>query len=327
MTRHLGPFYEEADFLKTKLDFFLNGHVGPPREIGIELNNTCNLQCPLCETGRREGPPPARVNLAEFQTLLSKIPKPQKMRFYTWGEPFLNADTLKIIRYASERGITTIIHSHFSLKRDGAFFEELALSGLDHLYLSIDGATQEVYEKFRKGGRLDLVLNNIRELVNAKKRLNRATPRIVYKMLVSKKNEHEVDRAEKLASDLGVEFLTNSLHLEGKDELQTAKNEEEWAPSQAKNQWKSEHTTCPHLFGRATISPDGKVFPCPHVSQKDEAPWGDLKAEDFDSIWNGDKYRTARRLFVPHKEKGENEPKLPCHNCKIYPPRGKRRDA
>ncbi len=42
-------------------------------------------------------------------------------------------------------------------------------SGLDHLVCSLDGATQETYEKYRVGGDLGAALDRAREIVGLKK--------------------------------------------------------------------------------------------------------------------------------------------------------------
>ena len=75
---------------------------------------------------------------------------------HNWGEPFLNPDILPMVRYARKNRIGTTISSNLNLVNRGEeFLEEVVESGLDHLTVSIDGTTQDVYEAYRKGGRLE----------------------------------------------------------------------------------------------------------------------------------------------------------------------------
>ena len=85
--------------------------------------------------------------------------------------------------------------------------EKLVLSGLFFLTLSIDGASKETYRIYRRGGDFDLVLENIKQMVNAKKKLNSYTPILEWQFLVFQHNNHERKDAEILARNVGVNSL------------------------------------------------------------------------------------------------------------------------
>ncbi len=73
--------------------------------------------------------------------------------------------------------------------------------------ISIDGATQGVYEKFRKKGDLETVFKNVRNLIQTKKLLGKRTPMVSWQYLAFEHNEHEIDDAIKLAQEFGVDQL------------------------------------------------------------------------------------------------------------------------
>jgi hypothetical protein len=73
------------------------------------------------------------------------------------------------------------------------------------MYLSIDGATQPVYEQFRRNGNIDLVYQNIGKLVDAKRRLGRRTPILRWQYLAFQHNEHEIPMAIERARQLGLD--------------------------------------------------------------------------------------------------------------------------
>src|SRR5690606_21757708 len=118
-----------------------------------------------------------------------------------------------IIKESVSRNIYTITHTNFSLKQKPEFFEKLVLSGLHQLVISADGASQETYEKYRVKGNFNWVVENIKHTVSAKKKLKKRDPKIVWKFIVNRYNEHEISYAKKLARKLGVEIVFEKMGL------------------------------------------------------------------------------------------------------------------
>ena len=75
------------------------------------------------------------------------------------------------------------------------------------IIISLDGTSQESYEKYRVGGNYNKVIDGIRNLKKAKLKLNSKYPRIVIQFLVFKHNEHEIPNIRSLAKDLKVDKL------------------------------------------------------------------------------------------------------------------------
>jgi pyruvate-formate lyase-activating enzyme len=57
-------------------------------------------------------------------------------------------------------------------------------SGLDRLIISLDGTTQDVYQQYRVGGKLEKVLEGTRNVVRWRRELKSSTPRIIFQFLV-----------------------------------------------------------------------------------------------------------------------------------------------
>ena len=74
--------------------------------------------------------------------------------FYFQGEPYLNPDFLKMVKYASDKNIYTATSTNAHYLNDEAA-KKTVESGLDRLIISIDGTTQEVYQQYRVGGNLE----------------------------------------------------------------------------------------------------------------------------------------------------------------------------
>lgn len=201
-----------------------------PTYLTIDPFSACNLKCPLCATGNgtntlKKGLLPLdmfRHIVDEMGTYLYSID------LFNWGEPLLNKDIYEMINYAHQRHILTTVSSNFHFLNEESA-EKMVTSGLDYLILSIDGATQETYEKYRVGGDLDVVLNNVRTLIETRKRLGKKTPYIFWQFLVFRHNEHEVEQARELAISMGVdEFKIEKAFLL----VSTREDGEKWIPRQ-----------------------------------------------------------------------------------------------
>ena len=88
--------------------------------------------------------------------------------FYFQGEPYLNPAFLDMVAYARKKGLytATSTNAHYLTEANA---KKTVESGLDRLIISIDGTTQEVYEQYRVGGKLDKVIECARQIVKWKK--------------------------------------------------------------------------------------------------------------------------------------------------------------
>jgi len=177
---------------------------GFPPILMIEPTNICNLQCPLCPSGvdqltRKRG----YMTLEAFQKIIDEVAKHTFMLIlWNQGEPFLNPDFLKMLAYANAKGLYLMVSTNANAMPPP---EELIKTGIDLLIVSLDGATQETYNKYRRNGSLEAVTNNVKELVQCKK--TSPAPTIVWQFLVMKHNEHEISQIKQLAKDIAVDML------------------------------------------------------------------------------------------------------------------------
>ena len=173
--------------------------------IVIETTNVCNLKCPLCSTNNGMTRKKGMMKFEQFKTIIDDIKGIEKfISLYYMGEPFLNPDIMKMIKYASDNKIKMNLSSNMTIPIDA---EELVKSGLTYLVMSIDGVTKEVYEKYRVNGNLNTILNNVRDVVNAKKRLNSLYPVLRWQFVVMKHNKCELDKARALAEEMGADIF------------------------------------------------------------------------------------------------------------------------
>jgi MoaA/NifB/PqqE/SkfB family radical SAM enzyme len=180
-----------------------------PFGLVVDPSNMCRLACPGCVHSARSEALQLfdwhKGTLTEdrFSALLRACaPWAVGIYFCDYGEPLLNLNTPKLIRQAKQYLLSTALSTSLSVRRFDA--EAYVESGLDFMVLSIDGATQPVYERFRRNGNLELVLENVRRLVSAKRKLGKRTPVLSWNFLAFEHNVHEIPEARRMARRLGV---------------------------------------------------------------------------------------------------------------------------
>jgi len=183
-----------------------------PFGLVIDPSNVCQLACPGCvhsdhsELHQIFDWPKGTLSETRLSALLKRFGSYAiGVLFYNYGEPLLNLNTPRLIRMAKACLMETSISTTLSVRRFDA--EAYVESGLDVVNLSIDGATQPVYERFRRNGDLELVLGNLRKLVDAKRRLRKRYPVLAWNFLTFEHNVHEIPLAARLARKLGVDLF------------------------------------------------------------------------------------------------------------------------
>ena len=290
---------------------------GMPFTISFEPTTACNLRCPECPSGLRAFTRPTG-NLREnfFQETIDELHKDLLyLIFYFQGEPYINPNFLDMVKYAHDRGIYTITstNAHF-LNDENA--RKTVESGLDRMIISVDGTTQEVYEQYRKAGKLDNVLAGARNMVKWKKKLNSKTPHLIFQFLVVKPNEHQIPEVYRLAEEIGVDEVKlktaqvydyeNGNPLIPTIEKYARYAEKEDGTWQVKNELLNH---CWKLWHSCVITWDGMVVPC--CFDKDATHrLGDLKQTSFKTLWQGAEYQKFRRQLLQGRDKIDI-----CTNC------------
>jgi radical SAM protein with 4Fe4S-binding SPASM domain len=291
---------------------------GKPFSVSIEPTTSCNLRCPECPSGLRSfSRPTGMLENGLFSKLLDELsPELTYLTFYFQGEPFLNPKFLQMVSVAAKRKIytSTSTNAHY-LKDDTA--RETIESGLHRIIISIDGTTSETYESYRIGGQLDKVLEGTRNLVKWKKKLQSATPHIVFQFLVVKQNEHQIPEVYRLAEELGVDEVKlktaqiynfeNGSELIPEQEKYSRYKKNQWGKFEIKNQLLNQ---CWQMWNSCVITWDGKVVPC--CFDKDAAhSLGEAgKNQHFENIWFGPGYYAFRSSILQSRKQIDI-----CRNC------------
>ena len=292
-------------------------HRGNPLKIGIEPTTFCNLRCPECPSGLRSFTrPTGMMNLDLYKELMDQLaPDLVYLLLYFQGEPYLHPQFHEMATYAKQKGIfsASSTNGHYLNEKNARATVE---SGLSELIISVDGTTQESYENYRIGGKLETVIQGIRNLVHCRKELNSLSPHIVLQFLVVRQNEHQIPEILALGKSLGVDSVVlksaqiydfqqghplipeqsqYSRYYLGEDGTYHIKNKLE-------NQ-------CWKLWQGAEVTWDGKVLPC--CFDKDaQHIMGQFPETDFAEIWRSQPYHRFRNTLLHSRQKIEM-----CQNC------------
>lgn len=281
-----------------------------PYRAAVDVVNTCNLKCTLCPTGqRRFGRDVQLTPIDHLDRLLEEFGDYLYMvDFFNWGEPLLNPKIGEFVSRVHQRNIFTRISSNLSLPKKRQL-DAICDAGLDFMLLSIDGATQDVYQQYRKGGNLELVLENAAYIVDYKRRHRLKTPTLEWRFLCFDFNRHEVEAARKLAKKIGIDLFTiENAFIPG--EVAERRDESEYS-------WALNQKTCAMLYKFVLLHPDGGLAPCcTMIDKRDD--FGDMKAGSLRETWTNERYTQARMMFDP-KQVGKLPPDLdhPCFYCPV----------
>ncbi len=254
-----------------------------------------------------------------------------------WGDPLIVPDIYEMIRHAHDRGIWTYISSNlhaFKLKTkpgQKSQAELLVESGLDTLTCSLHGASQETYEIYQPGKHLDESVEKIRHIIETRDRMGSKSPMVQLNFVVTRHNEHERELFQQLANDLGCKavFSTASMNARFQDQDQNLQtlgladdllkkkvktHLQNWLPKDPefvlepykKMRHSGEVTDgdyngkkqfdCSWPWRQSVINWDGQVVACCGSFDPGE-DMGDVFEHGFAKVWNGQRYRLARRSF------------------------------
>ena len=290
---------------------------GYPIALSFEPTTSCNLRCPECPSGLRSFTRP--IGMLESDFFRKVIDETDSylwyLIFYFQGEPYLHPEFTELVKYASSKRIYTATSTNAHYLTD-ANARKTVESGLDRLIISIDGTTQDVYQQYRIGGKLEKVLEGTKNIVKWKRELKSKTPHIIFQFLVVKPNEHQMQEVEKLAEELGVDevaFKTaqvyeyeNGNDLIPDNEHYSRYRKKSDGTYEIKNQLLNQ---CWKMWHSCVITWDGSVVPC--CFDKDAShPMGNLQENTFKEVWNSTNYRNFRGKLIQSRSQIDI-----CKNC------------
>jgi radical SAM protein with 4Fe4S-binding SPASM domain len=279
-----------------------------------------------------------------------------KVYLADWGEPFLNPDVFRMIKYAEEQGIMTSASTNLHFFKNADDFRKLIDSGLSELTISLHGASQKTYETYQPGKSFSETIKKIKLINELKRQMGSSKPVISLAFAVTKKNQHEVRLFNSLAKNLGCnsEIYPASINIRFymQNVAKLTALIDQWAPNvMLLEKWSTRarrgkpdvirfYKTLMELrkmTGKITLKllEDSKItakYTCFEPWQSMVVNWdgtvslccidfykysmGNVHKDNIINIWNNDKYKKVRKFL--RKEINVGDIDFPCKYCIKY---------
>jgi len=314
-----------------------------PRYVEIETTTVCNRRCIICEHTYWKDQEERHVSFEEFKTLYNNFGKLRWLHLTGEGASFLNPDYPKMLRYAKERDLSVFLVDNFDALNEN-IMRDLIDMGIDGVYISVDGATKETYEKIRVGCNFDRVVRNIKRFIELKKESRRPVPEISFRYVITTLNVHEMPDfidwvagladAKTLGDGSRLDFVGN-LEFKEVEHLSIKKIPQGILDAcvEKARRVKNVNVFFSHIepaknppinnciaWLEPYIMMGGYVLPCCSVLMSNkrtflrEHSFGNLYEKKFDEIWNSPRYKKFRDSVTNPCAK---VPAL-CYGCRGY---------
>lgn len=299
-----------ANFLHATGNRLLQKPVVPskPYLINSEPTNRCFLKCPFCPTGKTNSRKNGYADPLLYEKIYREIAAcTYLITFHGWGEPLLHKELPSIIERAHKNKICTVLTTN-GLLLDRETANQLISCKLDVLYVSIDGASEETYRKYRVGGSFGKVIQNLKNMVAIRKERKSKTPFIEWQFIVFKHNEHEMSKAKKLAKELGVDHIVFLPAYTENADFEPSLPEFR-LPDQSPLAKRSD---CRHLWSTLSFHWNGTVVPCCY-DYDEKTSYGNMGEDRLTEIWNNEHFKQSRMIIKNGNLQHADH--LPCAKC------------
>ena len=289
-----------------------------PLFVSVEPAAVCQLRCPECPVGRRDGGisesrhTDRLMSVDLFRKVLEEVKQyAHTMQFYFQGEPLLNKDLTTMIAEAHEAGLYTIVSTNAqAMTKELA--EALVKAGLSRIIVSMDGLTQATYGAYRIGGDIEKAKAALRYLRKAKEQCGGKTI-IELQCLRLKTNEHEWVELKRTYKTLGADCLSLKTA-----QLYDYENGHDLMPSDARYSRyeqgadgsyhrKKRSRGCLRVWSGVVVTTIGEVLPCCY-DKSHAYSYGNIQDAPIAELFKNEKAMAFRRAAM------SEQPKI-CQEC------------
>jgi radical SAM protein with 4Fe4S-binding SPASM domain len=176
-----------------------------PDRMYLECTNICNLRCVMCPNGLGLlTRPKGFMDYDLFTQIIDEMaPHVRTTTLHIWGEPLLHPRIHDMIAYCRSRGLRSELSTNATLL-DEETSREILGAGLGAIYLCLDGATQETYERVRRRADFDQTRANIQRFAEMKSNRGQG-PQVSVQIINIKPTAAEIEQFKRLWSIPGVD--------------------------------------------------------------------------------------------------------------------------
>lgn len=275
-----------------------------PFTVLFEPASVCNFKCVCCfhsEPDIDAYLPKGLMKFDDFRKIADDLwawkgDRLKVIRIIGFGEPLINPDTPRMVKYLKERDVAERVEittnaSLLTPKRA----RQLIASGLDYIRCSIYAVDQDRHRALTQNS---MNIHKIRENIAGLKALRRtlgADKPFIYVKMIESRDDRENAQFLKTYSAVADEAALEKPH--------------QWL-SKANHPRKKRRSVCPQPFKMLSIHFDGSVILC-DPDWKGNTCVGNALSDKISDIWGGAKMREFWRMQLENR-RHENES---CRNC------------
>lgn len=274
--------------------------------IRLDVSSICQLQCPCCpqSTGAMQTLGKGFLSFDNFKKLLNKNPEIKNIEISNWGEIFLNPEFNQILAYAHQKGVTLDADSGVNLNTVAdETMEALVKFQLHSLRISIDGATPETYQLYRRGGNFNRVIQNIKTINSYKKQYTSRYPLLTWQFVIFGHNQHEIEVAHDMARGLEMDFVIKESWARTFSPLKNVRQVSKNIKRDKFSIW------CAQFWSNPQIHFDGKLLGCCCNLWGD---FGNVFEEGLKECIESKKYQDVIKMLLGRKNITSDMPCLKC---------------
>ena len=180
-------------------------------KVYIEPTVACNLDCITCFRNAWDEPN-GKMSEETFEAIFASLQKMNpipNVYFGGIGEPLFHPRTLEWVKRVKTLGIKVELITNATMLTE-RIARKVIDSGLDLLWVSLDGATPETYADVRLGAELPHVLANLRAFNSMRKGGHFPHPELGIAFVAMKRNIHELSKVIRLGRSLRAKHFSVS---------------------------------------------------------------------------------------------------------------------
>jgi MoaA/NifB/PqqE/SkfB family radical SAM enzyme len=183
--------------------------IGPIKAVW-EVLNICNARCRTCDRWKEKSDPTI-LSTGEGKNLIQQLAEAGVLNLtFTGGEPLLRKDIYELVAFAKQHRLSTSLYSN-GLLINARRARDLIDSGLDLIYISLDGSTPALNDHLRGiSGYFDLAMKGIESLKSLR---NNSHPKIFVAVTITRQNVHDLENMARLVKVSGLDGLSLQLAL------------------------------------------------------------------------------------------------------------------
>jgi radical SAM protein with 4Fe4S-binding SPASM domain len=276
-----------------RFDFVEPAHAEFPPILIVDVTNVCDMACIHCAHPIMKKRPGYRAIYMEPEVHTKIVEEVKQFKDRLWvfryaadGESLLNPRFLDYVEETKAAGIGPVDLTTNAMSLTDEKMRRLLLAPIDVIDVSLDAFSKETYEKIRIRGKFDVVVANLKRLVELRNTLGSPT-KIMTSIIGQKESLPEVDQFVEFWGQLVDEVLVRGLNTD-----LGVVNVSETYFNKGLTRW-----PCPQFWKRVTITHSGNIRFCVE-DWFNQGVVANIREHSIQEVWTSPIYNRFRELHA-----------------------------